>query len=85
MKVVECYFRMQEFERGAKELRDLIREFPGFLSARLRLGRAFYEAGDVASAIEQWESVLLRDPNHNEAQNLLRQAQVSDHTGQVEL
>lgn len=85
MKVVECYFRLDERERGARELRDLIREYPGFLSARLRLGRVLFEAGDVATAVEQWEAILQRDPSHAEAKNLLRQAQVNDHTGNVEL
>lgn len=85
MKVVECYFKMGESERAVKELRELIREYPGFLSARVRLGRALHELGDAASAIEQWEAVLQRDPEHADAQQLLRQAQVSEHSANIEL
>ena len=75
MKVVECFVRLQEFEKGAKELRALIKEFPGFLSARVRLGKLLYDTGDIPGAIEQWEATTHRDPNHSEAQRLLRQAQ----------
>jgi tetratricopeptide (TPR) repeat protein len=50
-------------------------DYPGFLSARVRLGKMLYDSGDVQGAIEQWEATTHRDPNHAEAQRLLRQAQ----------
>lgn len=85
MKVVECFIRIQEPEKALKELRSLIKDYPGFLSARVRLGKMLYETGDVAGAIEQWEAATQRDPNHSEAQRLLRQAQaVTDHRGLAE-
>lgn len=77
MKVVESYAKQELFERAAKELGNLIRDFPGFLSARVRLGRILFETGDIPGAIEQWENVVTRDPNHNEAGRLLRQAQAA--------
>jgi predicted Zn-dependent protease len=79
MKIVECYIRLEEPERAVKELRSLIKEYTGFLSARVRLGKMLYEAGEVAAAIEQWEAVLHRDSNHAEAQRMLRQAQAVTH------
>ncbi len=75
MKVVECYMRLAETDKALRELRNLIKEYPGFLSARVRLGRILYDSGDVASAVEQWEATVQRDQNHIEAQRLLRQAQ----------
>lgn len=75
MKVVECYVRLQEPDKALRELRSLTKEYPGFLSARVRLGRILFDTGDVAAAVEQWEAVVHRDPNHSEAQRLLRQAQ----------
>jgi tetratricopeptide (TPR) repeat protein len=85
MKVVECFLRIEEPDKALKELRSLIKDYPGFLSARVRLGKMLYETGDVAGAIEQWESATQRDPNHSEAQRLLRQAQaVTDHRGLAE-
>ena len=79
MKIVECFVRLQDADKAVKELRSLIKEYPGFLSARVRLGKMVYDAGDVQSAIEQWEAVTHRDPSHSEAQRLLRQAQAITH------
>lgn len=79
MKIVETYVRLDETDRATKELRALIKDYPGFLSARVRLGKMLYEAGDVGSAIEQWEAVTHRDANHAEAQRMLRQAQAVTH------
>lgn len=75
MKVVECYSRLQEPEKALRELRNLIKDYPGFLSARVRLGRIMYDTGDVEGAIEQWEATVQREPSHSEANRLLRQAQ----------
>src|SRR5262249_42196392 len=75
MKVVECYVKLQEPDKAIRELRSLTKEYPGFLSARVRLGRILYETGDVPAAVEQWEATIHRDANHGEAQRLLRQAQ----------
>jgi cytochrome c-type biogenesis protein CcmH/NrfG len=75
MKVVECFVQVGTPERAIKELKELIKDFPGFLSARLRLGRLLFETGDVAHAVDQWEAVLSREPNHAEAGRLIRQSQ----------
>jgi hypothetical protein len=66
---------LQEPEKALKELRGLIKDYPGFLSARVRLGRVLYDMSDVEGAVEQWEAVIQREPGHNEANRLLRQAQ----------
>lgn len=85
MKVVECFLRVGEPEKALKEMRSLIKDYPGFLSARVRMGKMLYENGDVAGAIEQWEAATRRDPNHSEAQRLLRQAQaMTDRRGLAE-
>ena len=75
MKIVETYVRLNDATRAMKELRNLTREYPGFLSARVRLGKLAYDAGDVPGAIEQWEAVTEMEPEHPEAGRLLRQAQ----------
>jgi tetratricopeptide (TPR) repeat protein len=79
MKIVESFVRLQDIDKALKELRSLIKEYPGFLSARVRLGKMLYDGNDVQSAIEQWEAVTHRDPSHSEAQRLLRQAQAITH------
>jgi len=75
LKIVETFVRLQENDKALKELRGLIKEYPGFLSARVRLGRILYDTGDISGAIEQWEAVTHREPTHSEALRLLRQAQ----------
>lgn len=75
MKVINTYFKMGEDHKGLSELQKLVKEYPGFLSARLRLGRILFEQGDVPSAVEHWEAVLLKDPDNVEASRLLRQSQ----------
>jgi cytochrome c-type biogenesis protein CcmH/NrfG len=75
LKIVECFLRLQETEKALRELRALIKEYSGFLSARVRLGKILFDGGDVEGAIEQWEAVVHRDASHTEAQRLLRQAQ----------
>jgi tetratricopeptide (TPR) repeat protein len=79
MKIVECLVRLDENERAVKELCGLVKNYPGFLSARVRLGKMLYESGDIQGAIDQWEAATHSDPNHNEAQRLLRQAQALTH------
>lgn len=75
MKIVNAYFQMGEDRKAIKELESLVRAYPGFLVARIRLGRAYFDQGEIASAVEQWEAVLMKDPDHQEAQRLLRQSQ----------
>lgn len=75
MKIVETFVRLNEIDKATKHLHGLIKDYPGFLSARVRLGKMLYDSGDVQGAIEQWEATTHRDPNHGEAQRLLRQAQ----------
>lgn len=80
MKVVECFLKIQDTDKAVKELRSLIKDYPGFLSARVRLGRILYEQGEVEGAVEQWEATVQRDPNHSEAARLLRQSQAMTDT-----
>ena len=79
MKIVESFVRLNELDKATKHLQGLIKDYPGFLSARVRLGKMLYDGGDVQGAIEQWEATTHRDPNHGEAQRLLRQAQAITH------
>jgi tetratricopeptide (TPR) repeat protein len=75
MKVVECFVKVGSPDRAIKELKDLVRDFPGFINARVRLGRLLFETGDIANAVDQWEAAIQRDPNNAEAHRLIRQSQ----------
>lgn len=80
MKIVECHLSLNERPKAIKELLDLIRQYPNFLSARIKLGRQYFDNGQVILAIEAWEAVLAKDPEHAEAKRLLRQAQAKEST-----
>ncbi len=78
MKVVECFLRRNQAGDGQlamRELNLLTSEYPTFVPARLKLGLMFYNSRQVVAAIEQWETVLLRDPEHPVALKYLQMAQ----------
>jgi len=75
MKVINAYMKMEEDHKALQELEKLVKEYPGYIGARLQLGRIYFEKGEIASAVEQWEAVLLKDPENTEASRLLRQSQ----------
>ncbi len=75
MRIAEVYVQVGQFERAIKDLRALIREYPHFTPARLKLGVIYYNSNDIAEATEQWENILMRDPQHPEALRYLKMAQ----------
>jgi predicted Zn-dependent protease len=85
MKIAECYVKLEDYGRAIKELNHIVRDFPAFSTARVRLGRLYYDSGQVPEGVAQWESVLQRDPNHSEATRLLRQAQSVELTNNSDL
>jgi tetratricopeptide (TPR) repeat protein len=80
MKIVETLIRLGEGHKALRELRNLIGAYPGFLTARLKLGVMLYESGDTIGAVEEWERVLERQPDHTEAKRLLGLAQATGQT-----
>ncbi len=80
MKIVECYSRRAEDDdiaRAISELKSLTAEYPTFVPARLKLGLLYYNTRQVVAAVEQWESVLLRDPQHPVALKYLQMVQAN--------
>jgi tetratricopeptide (TPR) repeat protein len=83
MKIVECYLRRNTGDDQAeamRELKGLTNEYPTFVPARLKLGLLYYNSRQVVAAIEQWETVLLRDPEHPVALKYLQMAQQTGST-----
>ena len=83
MKVVETYLRRNsgdDASMAVRELKSLTAEYPHFIPARLKLGLMYYNSRNVVAAIEQWETILLRDPDHPVAQKYLQMAQASGST-----
>lgn len=80
MRIAEVYVQLGQNDRAIKDLRSLIREYPHFVPARLKLGVIYYNSNNVAEATEQWENVLMRDPQHPEALRFLKMAQAAGIT-----
>ncbi|MFP5518331.1 MAG: tetratricopeptide repeat protein [Bdellovibrionia bacterium] len=84
MRIAEVYVQLGHQDRAIKDLKALIREYPHFIPARLKLGVIYYNSNNIAEATEQWENVLIRDPQHPEALRNLKMAQAAGITS-VEL
>lgn len=80
MRISEVYVHLGQSERAIKDLRALIREYPHFIPARLKLGVIYYNSNNIAEATEQWENILMRDPQHPEALRYLKMAQAAGIT-----
>lgn len=80
MRIAECYVQLGDSDRAVRELKALIREYPQFIQARLKLGVIYYNMNNLAEATEQWENILLRDPKHPEALKYLKMANAAGIT-----
>lgn len=79
-RIAECFVQMGDSPKAIKELRQIIKDYPQNIQARLKLGSIFYNQNNLADATEMWESILLREPHHAEAKRLLRMAQTASIT-----
>lgn len=80
LRIAECYIQMDEPEKAIQDLTKLLRDYPDFVPARLKLGIIHYNLSNLAEATEQFENVLLYDPQHSEAKRMLRMAQTAGIT-----
>lgn len=82
LKVAESLHQCGDAKRALKMLRELTAEYPSFLPAQLKTGVVLFHAHRIVEAIEEWERVLMRDPNNKEAKEYIRAAH---NLGQTEL
>jgi tetratricopeptide (TPR) repeat protein len=80
LRVAEVNVQLGQPERAIKDLKTLIREYPHLIPARLKLGAIYYNSNNIAEATEQWENILIRDPQHPEALRYLKMAQAAGIT-----
>lgn len=80
MRIAECFVKLGDADKAIKDLKALIREYPQFIPARLKLGIIYYNLNNLAEATEQWENILLRDPEHPEALKYLKMANAAGIT-----
>jgi tetratricopeptide (TPR) repeat protein len=80
MRLAEVCSQMGQVDRAVKDLKNLVREYPQLITARLKLGLILYNHNRVAEAVEQWENVLVRDSQHPEALRYIKMAQAAGIT-----
>lgn len=80
MRIAEVCVQLGHTDKAIKDLKALIREYPHYIPARLKLGIIYYNANNIAEASEQWENILIRDPQHPEALRHLKMAQAAGIT-----
>lgn len=80
MRIAEVYVQLGQTDKAIKDLKALVREYPHLAPARLKLGAVYYNSNNIAEATEQWENILIRDPQHPEALRYLKMAQAAGIT-----
>lgn len=80
IRISECFVKLGDVQKATRELKNLIKEYPQLVSARMKLAQIFYNNNNVAEAVEQWENVLIKDPKHPEALRCLKMANVAGIT-----
>ncbi|MFZ4403605.1 MAG: tetratricopeptide repeat protein [Pseudobdellovibrionaceae bacterium] len=80
MRIAEAYVQLGQQDRAIKDLKGLVREYPQYVPARIKLGVIYYNMNRIAEATDQWEAVLIRDPNHPEALRNIKMAQAAGIT-----
>ncbi len=81
LKVADSLVKSDRASRAVNELKTLIQNYPHFIGARLKLGDIYFESNNILQAVEQWESVLLRDPQNPLAQSKLK---LADESGVIQ-
>lgn len=75
LNIADCQHRLGQLSLAIRELRLIVREYPHFVPARLKLGKYYYDSHQIPEAIEQWEHVLQYEPQNSTALDFLRLAQ----------
>jgi len=79
LKIAECHLRLDNFEESVNLLLEIIESDPRNNTARLRLGKIYYDSHRITKAIESWEEVLEYDPENVQAKDYLRLASSIDN------
>jgi tetratricopeptide (TPR) repeat protein len=80
LRIIDSLSNKGELGQAFREIRQLVQEQPLNSKARLKFGFMLYQAKRVADAIDQWETILLRDPENPQAKEYLRMAREADET-----
>ena len=60
LRIAEVHVQMGAVDKAIQVLRILVKDFPQFTLAKMRLGMVYYNSNNVAAAVEQWEPPTAR-------------------------
>jgi tetratricopeptide (TPR) repeat protein len=75
LKIIDCHVKKGETDKAVRELKVFVKDHPENMRAQNWLGILLYNSKRVADAVDQWEKVLFREPENEEAKKYIRQAQ----------
>jgi cytochrome c-type biogenesis protein CcmH/NrfG len=84
MRIADCFVKLSDTTKAIRTLQIVLKEYPHFNPARMKLGNVYYNNQNLAEATDQWENVLARDPHHVEAKRLLKMAQAVGITSLIQ-
>lgn len=73
LKIVECYKKLGSDQKAIRELEKLIKAFPNFETAKIKLGKIYLEKNQIQLARNQWQEVLQQNPDNQTVKGLIRE------------
>ena len=80
LKIAEIHILKQDPKNAMRELKNLIRDNPSLIAAKIQLGKIQFDSKLIREAMDTWDSVLLRDPMNREVKELMDRARRTQYT-----
>lgn len=80
LKIANVYVVKQDLKSAIRELKNVIRDNPALISAKIQLGKIQFDCKLVREAMDTWDSILLRDPMNREVKELMDRARRTQYT-----
>ena len=80
LKIADTLYKDDKKLQALNDLISLKKEFPHYVSGRVLLGLVRYSLGHVIEAVEEWERVLEKEPENENAKAYLKLARTANTT-----
>lgn len=80
IKIAKAFSKKGLTSKAFEELKKLKNEFPAYTPAKMAIGLLYYSAGNVLEAQSEWQSILYKEPTHQEAMMYLNLSKNASET-----
>jgi tetratricopeptide (TPR) repeat protein len=80
IKIAKVYAKKGYSSKACEVLRQVKREYPGATKARIALGLIYYGIGNVIEAQTEWQAILQKEPDNQEAHMYLKLSRQAKET-----